>query len=354
MNVVHRAAQRERARAPAAASAPRVTLRRVFTLHVFHATRGHSIETDLAQLKHLLQDAQVTLWLDLDHPTEDEARVLSEVFAFHPLAVEDALQDYGHPKIDTFKDHVFMIVHGVDFTKLDLKKSLDVSTVELDIFFGERFLVTHHADSAVKSIRQLHEAMKEPSHRAWTPVRLLHYLLDHLVDNFLPVMDQIGARLETLEDKIIHNPTPELLEDVLEAKKSIQRIRRMTAHQRLILESLARGHLELIPRESLAFFRDIYDHFVRIADLAEAQREGAQSAVEAYLSMSANKTNEIMKVLTQISTVMLPLTFIAGIYGMNFEHMPELKWPLGYPFAVGLMILTAVGLLVWFRRRHWL
>jgi magnesium transporter len=185
-------------------------------------------------------------------------------------------------------------------------------------------------------------------------VRLLHRLLDRLVDNFLPVMDQVGAKLEILEDQIIHNPVPDLLEKVLEAKKSIQKIRRMTAHQRLILESLARGHLELIPRESLAFFRDIYDHFVRVADLAEAYREGAQSAVEAYLSMSANKTNEIMKVLTQISTIMLPLTFIAGIYGMNFDIMPELRWVYGYPFAVGLMLATAAALLIWFRRRHWL
>lgn len=332
----------------------------MFTLHVFHATRGHWVEKDLANLKALHADVLVNLWLDLDHPTDEEAKVLTDVFAFHPLAVEDALQDYGHPKIDTFNDHVFMIVHGIDFTKLDLNRSLDIGTIELDIFFGARFLVTHHADSAVRSVRQLHQAMDEPGHRPWNPVRLLHYLLDRLVDNFLPVMDDIGARLETLEDKIVHNPTPELLETVLEAKKSILRIRRMTAHQRLILESLARGHLELIPRDSLAFFRDIYDHFVRIADLAEAYREGAQSAVEAYLSISANKTNEIMKVLTQISTVMLPLTFIAGIYGMNFEVMPELKWgaqqgkPYGYLFAIGLMAATAIALLVWFRRRRWL
>ena len=337
----------------------------MFTLHVFHATRGHWLEPiasgDCVEtLNKLRADPEVTIWLDLQEPTDVEARVLSEVFHFHPLAIEDTLQDYGHPKIDTFDDHVFIIVHGIDFAKLDLKKSLDVCTAELDVFFGARYLVTHHADSSLKSIRQLHLAVEDPGHRPWTPVRLLHYVLDRLVDNFLPVMDEIGAKIEDLEDQIVHKPTPALLETVLEAKKSVLRIRRMTAHQRLILESLARGHLELIPRESLAFFRDIYDHFVRIADLAEAYREGAQSAVEAYLSISANKTNEIMKVLTQISTVMLPLTFIAGIYGMNFEVMPELKWgaesghPYGYLFAIGLMATTAIALLVWFRRRRWL
>ena len=331
----------------------------MFTLHVFHATRGHWIEpvdegNCVAKLAPLRADPEITIWLDLEDPSERESRVLADAFHFHPLAIEDALQDYGHPKIDSFDDHVFIIVHGVDFTRLDLARSLDVFTVEVDIFFGDRYIVTHHGDPAMRSIAEVHKDVCEPGHRPWTSVRILHRLLDRLVDNYLPVMDSIGAKLEVLEDQIIHDPEPDLLEKVLEAKKSIQRIRRMTAHQRLILESLARGHLELIPRESLAFFRDIYDHFVRVADLAEAYREGAQSAVEAYLSMSANKTNEIMKILTQISTIMLPLTFIAGIYGMNFEHMPELHWTYGYPFAVGLMVITAVGLLVWFRRRHWL
>ena len=326
----------------------------MFTLHAFHPTRGHWTEPSLERLGPLRAEADVTVWLDLESPTADEAKVLADVFHFHPLAIEDALQDYGHPKIDTFDDHVFIIVHGIDFSKLDLERSMEIGLLELDIFVGEGYLVTHHGDPAVRSIRDLHKDVVETSHRPWNSVRLLHRLLDRLVDNFLPVMDQIGAKLEVLEDRIIHNPAPDLLEQVLEAKKSIQRLRRMTAHQRLILESLARGHLELIPRESLAFFRDIFDHFVRVADLAEAYREGAQSAVEAYLSMSANKTNDIMKVLTQISTIMLPLTFIAGIYGMNFDHMPELHWVHGYPFAVGLMVVTAVALLVWFRRRRWL
>jgi len=326
----------------------------VFTLHAFHPMRGHWLETDLAALPGLRADPQTTIWLDLQDPGEAEARVLSEVFHFHPLAIEDMLHDYGHPKLDIYDDHVFLIVHGVDFTSLDLDKGFAINTVELDIFAGPNFIVTHHGEPAPRSIRDLHQEVAKPGHRPWISVRILHHMLDRLVDNYLPVMDKLGGRLDALEDLIMHNPKPEQLEQVLEAKKVISRLRRMTGHQRLILESLARGHIELIPRESIAFFRDIYDHFVRVADLAEAFREGAQSAVEAYLSISANRTNDIMKVLTQISTIMLPLTFIAGVYGMNFEAMPELKWPLGYPFALILMVLTATALVVWFRRRHWL
>ncbi len=326
----------------------------MFILHAFHPTRGHWLETDLGALPALRADAHTTIWLDLQDPTEDEARVLAEVFHFHPLAIEDMLHDYGHPKLDVFDDYVFLIVHGVDFSTLDLDKKLVVGTLELDIFVGPRFLVTHHGDASLRSVADLHKDVVEPGHRPWTSVRLLHRVLDRLVDNYLPVMDKLGAKIDGLEDTIIHDPQPDLLELVLDAKKVVHRLRRMTGHQRVILESLARGHLELIPPDSLIFFRDIYDHFVRVADLAETYREGAQSAVEAYLSVSSNKTNDIMKVLTLISTVMLPLTFIAGIYGMNFDHMPELHWTLGYPFALALMAVIAVGLVVWFRRQHWL
>ena len=325
----------------------------MFTLHAFHPTRGRWNEPDLAVLAGLLADPEVTVWLDLQDPTSDEARVLGDVFAFHSLAIEDMLHDYGHPKLDVYDDHVFLIVHAIDFQTLDIDGDFRINTRELDIFVGERYVITHHT-GPLKAVTELHRDVCEAGHRPWVSVRLLHRMLDRVVDNYLPVMDRIGARIEQLEDQIIHRPEPEHLERVLDAKKAIGGLRRITGHQRMILESLARGHIALIPRDSIAFFRDIYDHFVRVADLSDAYREGAQGAVEAYLSVSANKTNEIMKVLTQISTVMLPLTFIAGIYGMNFRVMPELEWTFGYPFALALMLATALALIVWFRRRRWL
>jgi magnesium transporter len=264
------------------------------------------------------------------------------------------LHDYGHPKLDIYDDYVFLIVHGIDFQSLDLDQNFVINTLELDLFAGPRYIVSHHSNPPMRSLTELHRDVCDPTHRPWISVRILHRMLDRLVDNFLPVMDKISGRIDLLEDQIMHRPETALLERALDAKKVIGRLRRITGHQRLILESLARGHLELIPRESIAFFRDIYDHFVRVADFAEANRDAVQGTIEAYLSVAANKTNDIMKVLTQISTIMLPLTFIAGIYGMNFDYMPELKWTFGYPFALSLMALTAIGLIVWFRRRRWL
>jgi magnesium transporter len=325
----------------------------MFRLHAFHRTTGHWEEQNLDRLASLRADKNVVLWLDLFDPTDAEASVLSEVFHFHPLAIEDALQEYGHPKIESFDDHFFCVFHGVDLASFKTEEALHVATLELDVFFGDRYLVSHHV-SPMRSVELLHEAVCQGAKRPWTAVRLMHTLLDNLVDIYLPIMDKVGRHIERLEDEVIHDPTPHVLEKILAAKMGMLKLRRMTNHQRSVLETLSRGNLELMPVESIAFFRDVYDHFVHVADLAESYRDAVQGTMEAYLSVTSNKMNEVMKVLTMISTVMLPLTFIAGIYGMNFKHMPELKWHLGYPLALTIMAVTAVALIWYFKRKRWL
>ena len=325
----------------------------MFRLHAFHRTTGHWEEPVLDRLATLRTDKNVVVWLDLFDPTEAEAAVLSEVFEFHPLAIEDALQDYGHPKIESFDEYLFCIFHGVDLARFKVDEVLNVATLELDVFLGDRYLVTHHT-TPMRSVERLHEAVCKEAKRPWTSVRLLHHLLDELVDIFLPIMDKVGQHIERLEDSVIHDPTPRVLEHILAAKMGMLKLRRITNHQRSILETLARGHLELMPVESIAFFRDVYDHFVHVADLAESYRDAVQGTMDAYLSVTSNRLNEVMKVLTMMSTVMLPLTFIAGIYGMNFDHMPELRWKLGYPLALGVMALTAGALFWYFKRKRWL
>ncbi|MCA9635173.1 MAG: magnesium/cobalt transporter CorA [Myxococcales bacterium] len=324
----------------------------MYTLHVFHAADGHRIEADLGQVPALLEDPEVTIWLDLEEPlAEHEARVLHEAFRFHPLAIEDTLHDYGHPKLDVYDDHFFVILHAIDFETLDLLNKVHFATSELDIFVGRRLMVSHHAPG-MRSITALHQELDHQIRGRWGAARLFHRLLDRLVDNYIPVIEQVGETLERLEDDVIQEPAPALLDRILNAKKTIFRLRRILGHQKSILDSLARGHRELVPPDQLAFFRDVHDHFVYVVDQVESFREQVQSIMDAYLSVSSNRMNEIMKVLTQISTVMLPLTFIAGVYGMNFDHMPELHWSLGYPFAIILMLATAGGFVLYFRRRN--
>lgn len=322
----------------------------MYTLHVFHATEGHRSAT-LEELPPLLRDPEITIWLDLVDPTPAESKVLAEVFRFHPLAIEDTLHDYGHPKLDAYDDHLFLIIHGIDFASVDLRREVAFGTLELDIFYGQRMIISHHPPG-MRSVAGLHDDVCAPTSRPWTAFRLFHRLVDRLVDNYVPTVDQVGESLEALEDAVIQDPTPALLDQILTAKKTILRLRRVVNHQRSILESLARGHLALVSSENVAFFRDVHDHFVYVADQIESYREQVQGIMDAYHSVSSHRMNEIMKVLTQISTVMLPLTFIAGVYGMNFDQMPELHWSLGYPFAILLMLATAGGMIAYFRSRR--
>jgi magnesium transporter len=183
-------------------------------------------------------------------------------------------------------------------------------------------------------------------------------VLDHLVDAYLPVIDAYDDDIETLENDVLAKAgTPEgtpVLARILALKRSLQSLRRVAVHQRELLLRLARGEFDAFPPESLPYLRDVHDHFVRVGDLADSYRDLVTSALDAYLSVQSNRMNEVMKTLTLISTVMLPLTFIAGVYGMNFDHMPELKWPFGYPFALALMAGVAASAVLWFRHRRWL
>ena len=167
-------------------------------------------------------------------------------------------------------------------------------------------------------------------------------------------MDRYDEDLDDLEAKIMADPHPSMLEQIFDLKRSLQRVRRVAVHQKEILQRLSRGEFDLVDRNALPFYRDVYDHFVRVADLTESYRDLVAAVLEMYLSMQSQRLNEVMKVLTLISTIMLPLTFVAGVYGMNFEFMPELHWKYGYVFALSLMGLITAGLIWYFKRKRWL
>ncbi len=228
---------------------------------------------------------------------------------------------------------------------------------ELDLLIGKTYLVTHDPYS-IASDEIVAELERDPALLQRGPAWLAHSLLDQAVDRYLPIVDELDTSLEKLiDDALTRAGTrrgPIIMKRILRYKTMLQNLRRMSIHQREILLRISRGEFEEIPRETMPFFRDVYDHFLRINDLIESYRDLVTSALEAYLSVQSNRMNEIMKTLTMISTIMLPLTFIAGIYGMNFTHMPELGWVLGYPFAMTLMAVVAAGIMLWFRHKGWL
>jgi magnesium transporter len=300
-----------------------------------------------------LHAAGTPFWLDLEERSERLEKLLVETFHLHPLVIEDIWCDRTLPKIEDFDDYLFILVHGVRTGS----SAHQLELVEVDIVVGKTWVITHHRgagsvaavrDTLARSCRLLKKG----------PAFILHNVLDHLVDDYLPILDDFDGQLDDLDRDVLSKAGKkggaQVMGRLLTLKRTLQSLRRISLHQRELLMRLSRGEFDEIPQSAMPFFRDVYDHFARVTDLADSYRELASNTVEAYLTMQSNRMNEIMKTLTLMSTVMLPLTFIAGVYGMNFEHMPELKWHFGYPFALGLMGATAAAIILWFRLRRWL
>jgi len=304
------------------------------------------------QLPELLKDKSSVVWVDMDAPTTDDERILLDVFKFHPLTVEDCRENRHYPKIEEFPDYVYFIVHGVT---ADTSPEA-FNTIELDGFLGPNYVITYHHDTfrSINNVKQLLRTSPVACQRG-APF-LLHQILDQVVDYYSPILDSFDEKIDLLEDNIfaLKKPNNQILAEIMDLKRGVLRLRRISTKQMDILYRMSRGEFHLIPPEMLPFYRDIYDHLVRVTDLAESYRDLIGGSLDAYLSVVSNRLNEIMKVLTIFSAVMLPLTFIAGVYGMNFENMPELHSRYGYYAAWGLMILVAVVMLGFFWRRGWI
>jgi magnesium transporter len=322
-------------------------------LRIF-AVRGPDellVDAAARQLPVLLAEAETYVWVDLVSPTTaEEQAVLSDVFHFHPLAIEDCIGARMHPKIDEFDGYLYIITHG-------LKTASTAEAIqpdELDAFLGPRYLVTHHAEDS-RSVAQVIDGLPKaglPLRRG--PVAVLHAILDRQVDGLEAVIDDVELRIEALEDAVFERHANTSIVTLLSVKRSILQLRRWMSKQRLVLLRLGRGEFPEIQPNDALLFRDVYDHVVRINDLLENFREMLTSIQEAHLAVTSNRLNEVMKFLAVCTVLLGPATLIAGIYGMNFQHMPELSWRWGYPLALGLMVCVEAAGLLFFWRRGWL
>jgi len=303
-------------------------------------------------LPELLKDQAAVIWVDMESPTEADERVLLDVFHFHPLTVEDCRENRHYPKVEEFQGYIYFIVHGVTADTSPER----FNTIELDGFLGPNYVITYHHEMfrSINNVKQLLRTTPVACQRG--PAFLLHQILDQVVDFYSPVLDDFDERIDQLEDDIftLNRPNNQILSEVMDLKRSVLRLRRISGKQMDILHRMSRGEFSLITEEMRPFYRDVYDHLVRVVDLAESYRDLISGSLEAYLSVVSNRLNEIMKVLTIFSAIMLPLTFIAGIYGMNFDNMPELHSRYGYYAVWGFMIAVAIAMLLFFRRRGWI
>jgi magnesium transporter len=305
-----------------------------------------SLEVAAAQLA-----AERIVWIDAEGADDGVAAFLAEVLKLHPLAVEDILQDRPAPKVEDYGAYLYVVAHGILLGR-DSPESLE--TVELDLVISQRWIFTHHAgpsravDAARESLARSARALERG------PGFVAHAILDHMVDYYTPVVDAFDEEVDELEALVVQKPSSALLQRLLLLKRSLQRLRRVAVHQREVLHRLSRGEFDIIPEKALPFYRDVYDHFVRVADLADSYRELLSGALDAYLSVISNRMNEIMKALTLVATVMLPMTFVVGVYGMNFDYMPELKWRYGYLCCWLVLIAIPIFMIAWFRTRRWI
>jgi magnesium transporter len=289
------------------------------------------------------------VWVDVSDPTTKDFDDLAREFGFHPLAIEDCQQGHQRPKIEEYQGYYFLVLYEAE---LDSECRLELR--ELSIFLGKNYLVTVHSQP-IKAI-----AIAEKLWRGWTDLAergtgLLTYLLiDSIVDEYLPLLDSISNRLEDLEEEIFERFQTDALQEVFRIKKQLLFLRRAVVPLRDVFNILLRREQELFSRETMVYFQDVYDHLIRVADTIDTLREIVGTTMEAYLSVSGNRMNLVMKRLTSISAILMSITLVAGIYGMNFRFMPELEWRYGYVGALASMLIIALALYFYFRKIDWL
>lgn len=295
-------------------------------------------------------DPAATLWLDLIGPSAEDLALLRSEFAFHPLALEDATRQHQRPKVDSYGDHYFVVFYRIDLDQ----QTQHLLTTPIYLFIGMNYLVTVHAEP-ISQIQETLRRWQSPSSPLGQDVGSLVYaLLDAIVDDYFPVIDQIADRADELEERIFEDFDESALQSIFQLKKDLLQLRRAVAPERDVLNIMLRRDIHVFDANDVTYLQDVYDHIVRTTDAIDTYRDLLSSALDSFLSMQSNRLNVTVKTLTVTSIILMSAALVAGIYGMNFDYMPELHWRYGYFFALGLMVAIAGGLIALFRRLKWL
>lgn len=302
-----------------------------------------------------LDDKEGLLWVDFEgSPPEEDEPILLEIFQFHPLAVDDALRETHVPKVDDWGNYLYIVLQSMVISEVE-QHHLD--SLELDVFLGENFLVTHH-DKKLDPIEHLWTTVqRDERHLRNGPDHLLYRLVDELATGYMKLVESLDDAIDALEDEIFNHSETEILEQIFALKRMTLHFRRMIGPEREVLNKLARDDYSMIDKQAQVYYRDIYDHMVRLHDLSENLRDLASGALDTYLSVINNRTNDIMKALTIITAFFMPLSFITGFFGMNFfaADPPFTEWVSlsVLVLVLLLMVLAPVGMYIWMRRQGW-
>ncbi len=296
----------------------------------------------------LISQKDTVFWVDMLSPSDEESYVLTHDFKFHPLAIEDVIAEVPTPKIDIFDSYLLLVYKIADFDP-----ATGINTKEVDIFLTQNGVVTIHREP-VKPLEALAQRCgRDERVLSRGAAFVFHSIVDYLTDHFNTTMEGLEDAVDEVEDQVFDEPEERVMKDIFNLKRDLAQVKRLVTPQREILNRLSREYFRLIDPETNIYFRDIFDHFNRVNDLVDSYRDTLTSALEVYFSTVSSKTNEIIKILTIFSAIMLPLTFIVGLYGMNLQ-MPEYEWEYGYIFVWGIIVAVLGGMFWFIKTRKWL
>jgi magnesium transporter len=319
------------------------------TLVLNRDTRMFNRIDDHEKISDLCGEASNVIWVDVPDPTGRDFHELAQEFGFHPLSMEDCRNAHQRPKIEEYEGYYFIVLY-----EALLNDEVELELRELSIFLGKNYLVTVHSQPirAIETAERLWRGWSDLAHRG--PGLLTYLLIDSIVDDYFPMLDRLSDRIDELEDQIFGDFQPDTIQQIFRIKKQLLILRRAVAPLRDVFNTLLRREQPLFSRETTIYFQDVFDHLIRVADTIDTMRDMLGSTMDAYLSVSSNRMNMVMKRLTAISAILMSVTLVAGIYGMNFSYMPELEWRYGYVGTLGLMLIIGMAIYLYFRRIDWL
>ena len=298
------------------------------------------------------RDTSTVTWINVDGVYEIEIiEKLGERFGFHPLLLEDIVNTGQRPKLEDFDSCLFIVLKMLSYDD----DERGIQSEQVSLILGTNFVISFQEKEG-----DIFNPIRERIRNAKGRIRkmgadyLIYSLMDAIIDNYFLILEKIGETIETAEERLVQDPTPRTLEVIHNSKTDTVLLRKSIYPLREVISGLERGESRLIKKSTHIFLRDIYGHTIQVIDMIETFRDMISGMLDIYLSSVSNRMNEVMKVLTIIATIFIPLTFIAGVYGMNFKYMPELNWRYGYIFAGGIMLLMVAGMLLYFKRKKWL
>ncbi|PGY08501.1 magnesium transporter [Bacillus sp. OV166] len=307
-------------------------------------SQTNQLKPDLS-IEELIRGDFLWYWIDFGQPTTEEIEFLRTPLSFHPLAIEDCVHTLQRPKLDYYEDYTFLVTQALNQQMLTRE--------EIDFFLSKDYIITFHHNFSPEIDEVWKRITLSTNVEEWEPSHILYLVLDKMVDNYFPLVYLIEDRLNEIDENSKGRSMEALLEDLFDTRHHLLSLRHTITPMRDLIYRVLNSQRMTSIQGKREYYSDIHDHLLKLTEMIEANRELTTDIRDSYISINSHQTNHVMKVLTVITTIFMPLTFIAGLYGMNFHYMPELTWKYGYFATIGLMILVAIGMSLWFKKKGW-